>query len=43
MGAADQVVVDETGALEEGVADCGAEEFEAAAFHIFRYGIGYGC
>jgi len=26
--------------LEEGVADGGAEEFEASAFHVFADGIG---
>ena len=31
------VVIDEAGSLEVGVADGGAEKFEASLFHIFRY------
>lgn len=33
------VVVDEAGGLQKGVADCGAEKFESAAFHVFAYGV----
>lgn len=36
-----EVVVNEAGGLEKGVADCCAEEFEATAFHVFANGIGY--
>ena len=32
-----EVVINEAGGLEEGVADCCAEEFEASAFHVFCY------
>lgn len=41
-GAVVEVVVDEAGGLEEGVADGGAEEFESTATHVFTDGIGYG-
>lgn len=37
-----EVVVDEAGSLEKGVADGGAEEFESTATHVFTDGIGYG-
>ena len=39
--AAVEVVVDEAGGLEEGVADSGAKEFESTAAHVFADGIGY--
>ena len=35
-----EVVVNESCGLEECVADCSAEEFEASAFHVFADGIG---
>lgn len=34
-----QVVVYEAGGLEEGVACGGAEELEAAFFHVFAHGV----
>lgn len=37
-----EVVVNESCGLEECVADCSAEEFEATAFHVFTDCIGDG-
>lgn len=38
--AAGEVVVDKSGGLQEGVADCRAEKFESSFLHVLAYGIG---
>lgn len=38
-GAAVEMVVDETGGLQKGITNCGAEEFEPPMFHVIAYGI----
>ena len=35
------VIIDHTGCLHEGVADCGADEAEAARLEVFAHGVGF--
>ena len=38
--AAGEVVVDKSGGLQEGVADCRAEKLESSFLHVLAYGVG---